>query len=168
MSNIESIQNQLPEKVPGVSLVWSEFLGQQRLLVPPSEAHQVLAVLRDQFAFDMLIDVTCVDFLEYEGAKDRFEVVYCLLDTESGQRLIVTCFLNEPDLEIASVVDLWKSADWLEREVFDMFGIIFTGHPNFKRLLLPDEFASFPLRKDYPMQGRGERHNFPVITRAES
>jgi NADH-quinone oxidoreductase subunit C len=117
---------------------------------------------------DMLVDITAVDFLEYEGAKDRFEVVYCLLDTESNERLIVSVFLNEPDLELPSVYGIWRAADWLEREVFDMFGIRFPGHPNMKRLLLPEEFVSFPLRKDYPMKGRGERHNFPVITRAQS
>jgi NADH-quinone oxidoreductase subunit C len=106
--------------------------------------------------------------LEYEGAKDRFEVVYCLLNIESNERLIVSVFLNEPDLELPSVYGIWRAADWLEREVFDMFGIRFPGHPNMKRLLLPEEFVSFPLRKDYPMKGRGERHNFPVITRAQS
>ena len=77
-------------------------------------------------------------------------------------------YLNEPDLTIPSATSVWFGADWLEREVYDMYGIIFAGHPNFKRLLLPQEFQSFPLRKDYPVKGRGERHNFPVITRAES
>jgi len=81
---------------------------------------------------------------------------------------VVSAFLNEPDLEVASVYGVWKAADWLEREVFDMFGITFAGHPNLRRLLLPEQFASFPLRKDYPVQGRGERHNFPVVTRADS
>ncbi len=80
----------------------------------------------------------------------------------------MSTFLNEPDLKLPSAYPLWTSADWMEREVYDMFGIVFEGHPNFKRLLLPDEFASFPLRKDYPVQGRGERHNFPVVTRSQS
>ena len=106
--------------------------------------------------------------LEYGNANDRFEVVYCLLNVDSGLRLIAKTYLNEPDLTIPSATSVWFGADWLEREVYDMYGIIFAGHPNFKRLLLPDEFQSFPLRKDYPVKGRGERHNFPVITRAES
>jgi NADH-quinone oxidoreductase subunit C len=136
--------------------------------VPAKSAHDVLKSLNERAGMDMLVDITAVDFLEYEGAKDRFEVVYCLLNIESNERLIVSVFLNEPDLELPSVYGIWRAADWLEREVFDMFGIRFPGHPNMKRLLLPEEFVSFPLRKDYPMKGRGERHNFPVITRAQS
>ena len=66
-----------------------------------------------------------------------------------------------------SVVPLWEGANWLEREVWDMFGIRFDGHPDLRRILLPEEFTAFPLRKDYPLQGRGERHNFPVLARAE-
>jgi len=95
-------------------------------------------------------------------------VVYCLLSVDIGTRLIVKTYLNEPNLTIPSATSVWFGADWLEREAYDMFGIIFEGHPNFKRLLLPDEFVSFPLRKDYPQQGRGERHNFPVLTRSKS
>ncbi|HUP78240.1 MAG TPA: NADH-quinone oxidoreductase subunit C, partial [Pirellula sp.] len=115
-----------------------------------------------------LTDLTAVDLLEYGNANDRFELVYCLLNIDSGLRLIAKTYLNEPDLSIASATSVWFGADWLEREVYDMFGIDFIGHPNMKRLLLPQEFQSFPLRKDYPVKGRGERHNFPVITRAES
>jgi NADH-quinone oxidoreductase subunit C len=91
-----------------------------------------------------------------------------LINTTTGERIIVKTHLNPPDLELPSVYPLWKSADWMEREVFDMFGIKFEGHPDLRRILMPDEFTAFPLRKDYPLKGRGERHNFPVITRAES
>jgi NADH-quinone oxidoreductase subunit C len=109
-----------------------------------------------------------VDYLEYPDAVDRFGVIYCLLSMQSGERLIVKTYLNEPDLTVKSVYDLWRGADWLEREVFDMFGIVFEGHPDLRRILMPEEFTAFPLRKDYPLKGYGERHNFPVITRAES
>jgi NADH-quinone oxidoreductase subunit C len=68
---------------------------------------------------------------------------------------------------VASVVPLWEGADWLEREAWDLFGIRFEGHPDLRRILLPEEFTAHPLRKDYPLQGLGERHHFPTITRAE-
>ncbi len=121
-----------------------------------------------QMGFDMLVDVTAVDLLEYPDATDRFRVVYQLLNTESGERLEVRTHVNDPNPQLPTMSILWRSADWLERETYDMFGIEFVGHPNLKRLLLPPEFTSFPLRKDYPLKGRGERHNFPIVTRADS
>ena len=124
--------------------------------------------LKDDCGFDMLIDITAVDYLNYAGARDRFGVVYALLNTTSGERVYVKTAVNEPELRLPSVFPLWKGADWMEREVYDMFGIEFTGHPDLRRILMPDEFTAFPLRKDYPLRGRGERHNFPVISRAES
>ncbi len=157
----------LANKLPGVALQWSLFKGQHRVVVPSSELFRALTAAKE-VGFNQLADLTAVDLLEYSGATDRFEVVYCLLNVDDGHRLIVKTYLNEPELTIPSATPIWHGADWLEREVYDMFGILFEGHPNFKRLLLPDEFKSFPLRKDYPVKGRGERHNFPVITRAES
>lgn len=146
---------------------WTVFRDQQRLVVPHTELVAAMRELRS-LGMDQLVDVTAVDLLEYPNATDRFEVVYLLLNTESGQRLIVKTHVNEPHLRLPSMVPIWFGADWLEREVYDMFGILFEGHPNMKRLLLPEGFESFPLRKDYPIKGRGERHNFPIITRAES
>ena len=116
----------------------------------------------------MLADVTCVDYLYYRGARDRFGLVYNLLNTTTGERLFVRCFLNEPDLTVPSAVPLWEGANWLEREVFDMYGIVFAGHPDLRRILMPEEFEAFPLRKDYPLRGRGERHNFDRIRRSDS
>ncbi len=116
----------------------------------------------------MLIDLTAVDYLEYEGARDRFGVVYLLLNVDSGERLILRTAVNLPEATLPTATGLWRGADWMEREVFDMFGIRFEGHPDLRRILMPDEFTEFPLRKDYPVKGRGERHNFPVITRAGS
>ena len=112
--------------------------------------------------------MTAADYLNYPKARDRFGVVYGLLNVTTGERVYVKTYLNEPDLTLASAYDLWRGADWLEREVFDMYGIVFTGHPDLRRILMPEEFTAFPLRKDYPLRGKGERHNFPVITRAES
>ena len=90
--------------------------------------------------------------------------MYLLANTATNERLTVRVFLNEPDLTVpVGRADLWEGADWLEREVCDMFGIVFDGHPDLRRILMPEEFTAFPLRKDYPLQGRGERHNFPVL-----
>jgi NADH-quinone oxidoreductase subunit C len=116
----------------------------------------------------MLVDVTCVDYVHYRDARHRFGLVYLLCNTETAARLTVRVFLDEGHTEVESLVPLWESANWLEREVWDMFGIRFVGHPDLRRILLPEAFAAFPLRKDYPLQGRGERHNFPVITRGQA
>lgn len=140
----------------------------RRIAVPADQLYTFLQFLRDECGFDMLAELTCVDYLYYRGAKDRFGLVYCLVNTDTGERIIVRCYLNEPDITVRSVVPIWEGANWLEREVFDMFGIQFAGHPYMHRILLPEEFAGHPLRKDYPLRGRGERHNFQRITREES
>ncbi|MFM7928328.1 MAG: NADH-quinone oxidoreductase subunit C [Pirellula sp.] len=167
MSETKTLKDSLDSKLSGVSLQWSEFRSQQRVTVPAAKISVALETLRDA-GMDQLVDITAVDMLEYPGATDRFEVVYLLLNTNSGERLTVKTHVNEPDLKLPSACPIGVGADWREREVYDMVGIVFEGHPNFKRLLLPDAFESFPLRKDYPVKGRGERHNFPIITRAES
>ncbi len=152
----------------GAELTESSFRDNRRVDVPAAKLFDLLSSLKSDHGFDMLIDLTAVDYLEYEGATDRFGVLYMLLNVTSGERLIVRTAVNMPDPKLPTVYSLWRSCDWLEREVFDMFGIIFEGHPDFRRILMPEEFTSFPLRKDYPLKGRGERHNFPVITRAGS
>jgi NADH-quinone oxidoreductase subunit C len=91
-----------------------------------------------------------------------------LASTATNERLTVRVYLDEPDLVVPSMVPLWAGANWLEREVFDMFGVRFDGHPDLRRILMPEEFAAYPLRKDYPLQGRGERHNFHRLTRSEA
>ena len=145
----------------------SEFRGQSRVVVPREEIYDLLAFLKGERGFDFLSDITCVDYLNYRDAADRFGLVYILVNTKNNERITIRTFVNEPDLVVPSVVPLWQGANWLEREVWDMFGITFDGHPDHRRILLPDEFAAFPVRKDYPLQGRGERHNFPVIQRSE-
>lgn len=143
----------------------SEFRGQQRVVLDADRVYDALAVLRDRYGFDMLADITCVDYLNYRDAADRFGLVYVLTNTKQNKRLVIRCFVNDPNPAVRSVASLYHAADWLEREVWDMFGIRFEGHPDLRRILLPEEFTAHPLRKDYPLQGRGERHNFPVITR---
>src|SRR5438128_11838159 len=136
------------------AVTWSEFRGDTRAVVPREALFQLLAFLRDRQKFDLLIDITCVDYLNYRGATDRFGLVYILTNTKTNERLIARTFLNEPDLSAPSVTPLWEGANWLEREVWDMFGIRFEGHPDLRRLLLYEEFVGHPLRKDYPITRR--------------
>ncbi len=150
------------------SFAMSEFRDNVRVHVQPAQVFDFLKHLKEELGFDMLAEQTAVDYLHYPDATDRFGVIYILLNTTTGARLIVKTMLNEPNLKLPSVYSLWKGADWMEREIYDMYGIRFEGHPNLLRILMPQEFAAYPLRKDYPLRGRGERHNFPVITRAES
>jgi NADH-quinone oxidoreductase subunit C len=146
----------------------SQFRDNFRIVVAADRLSEALRALKERAGFDMLVDVTAIDYLHYPNATDRFGVVYCLLNTKTGERVIVKTFVNDPDPRLPSAFPLWKGADWLEREVYDMFGITFEGHPDLRRILMPEGFASFPLRKDYPLRGRLERHNFPAIPRAES
>ena len=145
----------------------SVYRGQTRIVVPDQVSFEVLRFLADA-GFDLLIDVTCVDYLEYRAATRRYGLVYLLASTTTNQRLTVRVFVDDPEPTVRSVVPIWEGANWLEREVWDMFGVRFAGHPDLRRLMMPEEFTAHPLCKDYPLQGRGERHNFPVITRDHS
>jgi NADH-quinone oxidoreductase subunit C len=106
--------------------------------------------------FDMLTDLTAVDYLKYPGREDgpRFDVVYHLYSLPHNHRLRVKVRVEEDDAVVPTVVPLWPIANWLEREVWDMFGIRFDGHPDLRRLLLYEEFVGHPLRKDYPVNRR--------------
>jgi NADH-quinone oxidoreductase subunit C len=159
----EHVTDALQRRFAGVTV--SVFRQDTRVCVPRACLPEALPFLQQECGFDMLVDVTCVDYLHYRGATDRFGLVYQLCNTRDNVRLTVRVMLNEPDLVVPSATRLWEAANWLEREVFDMFGIQFEGHPDLRRILLPPEFTSHPLRKDYPLQGRGERHNFTALTR---
>lgn len=159
---IDNVKKFCPE------IVESEFRGQLRIVVPKARFLDVAKSLHSQFGFDLLVDVTCVDYLNYRDAADRFGLAYMFCNVSDNIRLTVRVMLNEPDLTVPSLVSIWEGANWMEREVFDMFGIKFEGHPDLRRILLPDEFTAHPLRKDYPLQGRGERHNFDALRRAQA
>jgi NADH-quinone oxidoreductase subunit C len=147
----------------------SRFRDNLRLFVPPARAFDLLSILKTQCGFDLLAELGGTDYLGYPGrTRARFEVHYVLRNTQTGERLVVKAGVNDPDPTLPSAVPLWPGADWMEREVFDMFGIRFDGHPDLRRILMPEEFSAYPLRKDYPLRGRGERHNFPRLTRGES
>ena len=102
--------------------------------------------------FKQLIDITAVDYPEN---KKRFKIVYLLLSHESNQRILVSYFINENE-KISSLVNIFPSANWMEREIFDMYGIKFNDHPDLRRILTDYGFEGFPLRKDFPLTGHNE------------
>jgi NADH-quinone oxidoreductase subunit C len=163
-----SYETVLRERLGADGFTTSQFRDNKRVHVAAERVFECLRVLKESCGFDMLVELTAADYLNYPGARDRFGVVYALLNTATGERVYVKTFVNDPEPTLQSVYPLWKGADWLEREVYDMFGIAFDCHPDLRRILMPEEYTSFPLRKDYPLRGRGERHNFPIVTRAES
>ena len=118
---------------------------------------EVVKTLRDheKFLFNMLVDVTAVDWLDKR--EPRFEVVYHLLSLTFHHRITLKVGLDEEDPTIDSVRDLYPAANFLEREVFDMYGITFAGHGDLRRILMYDEFVGYPLRKDYPIRGKQPR-----------
>ena len=135
--------------------------------VPADRLGEVMQFLYadERCAFEQLCDLTCVDYLNFPKARDRFGVIYSLLSLSRNHRLWVKCLVNDPDPEVPSVTGIWKGAEWLEREVWDMFGIRFADHPDLRRILTWEGFEAHPLRKDYPLRGRGEREDYPVLTR---
>lgn len=146
------------------------FRDNLRVHVEADRLFEALRTLKERCGFNMLAELGGVDYLGYPGRKEghRFEVHYVLRNLETGERLIVKAGVDDPEPTLPSAMLLWGGADWMEREVFDMYGVRFEGHPDLRRILMPDEFTAYPLRKDYPLRGRGERHNFPRLTRNES
>ena len=135
--------------------------------VPPDRLSKVMLFLyNDQRCrFEQLCDLTCVDYLNFPKARDRYGVIYSLLSLSTEQRLWVKCFVNDPEPEVPTVTDIWRGAEWMEREVWDMFGVRFAGHSDLRRILTWEGFKAHPLRKDYPLTGRGEREDYDIVTR---
>lgn len=106
--------------------------------------------LRDQQAFNFMSDLTCVDL---HPSNPRFEVIYHLLSHSKKERVRLKVQLAGDDPVVESIVPVWPAANFFEREMFDLFGIRFLGHPNLKRIMMPDDWKGFPLRKDYPVEG---------------
>jgi NADH-quinone oxidoreductase subunit C len=129
------------------------FRGDATVIVPRDELLAVCRFLRDDAAlrFDMLVDVTAVDYL---GRIPRFEVVYHLYSLPLNQRIRIKVALEESDPSLPSLVPIWEGANWLERETWDLCGIVFVGHPELRRIYLYEEFQGHPLRKDYPKAKR--------------
>lgn len=168
---IRALQECFPELKlearPLVTYADGRASDQLSVRVPPPRLLDVLRFLyRDpRTRFEQLCDLTCVDYLNYPDAEDRFGVIYSLLSLTHNHRLWIKAFVNDPGPELPSVTSIWKGAEWPEREVYDMFGIRFAGHPDLRRILLPQNFKDHPLRKDYPLTGKGEREDFEVVTR---
>jgi NADH-quinone oxidoreductase subunit C len=122
------------------------------IYVDRSSIREACALLRDDpaCAFNFLSDVTCVDWFP---AEPRFEVVYHLLSIPKKERVRLKVKLDSGSTAVDSVTPLWPGANYFEREIFDLFGIRFSGHPYLRRLLMPEDWEGYPLRKDYPVEG---------------
>jgi NADH-quinone oxidoreductase subunit C len=143
-----------------------EHRGQVTIIVPLAKAHETLRRCKDELGFAMLTDLTAIDTMKLPGDQpERFAVVWMMCNLDQEARLHLQAYVDEADPVVPTASDIWKAADWAEREVYDMFGLEFQGHPNLIRLLMPFDYSGHPLRKDYPLRGRGERDNFPVVRR---
>ncbi|MHC4969468.1 MAG: NADH-quinone oxidoreductase subunit C [Planctomycetota bacterium] len=159
----------------------AEFRGQTTLIVPAGHLHAVMRYLRDDPACDynFLSDVGGIDYLDYPAETlGRFSVFYLLVSFAHERRLTVKVYLDptidtsgtdpDPALEVDSVTDIWPGAEWPEREVYDMYGIRFRNHPDLRRILMWEDYPAHPLRKDYPLRGRGEREECRVVKREDT
>lgn len=159
----------------------TEFRGLSTLIVEPGDLHEVMEFLKNdpRTSYNFLSDVIGIDYLGYPAAMPgRFAVVYNLISFDRDDRFFVKVFLDpslptdgiveDPALYVDSVTDLWPGAEWVEREVFDMYGIRFRNHPDLRRILTWEAYPAHPLRKDYPLRGRGERETYKIIDRTSA
>ena len=135
-----------------------EYRGDATAVVERAALIDALRFCRDDSGldFDVLMDLTAVDYSKYPGREDgpRFDVVYHLYSVPHNHRLRVKVRVDEDEASVPTAVGLWPIANWFEREVWDMFGVRFSGHPDLRRLLMYEEFVGHPLRKDYPINRR--------------
>ncbi|MCH8029388.1 MAG: NADH-quinone oxidoreductase subunit C [Candidatus Dadabacteria bacterium] len=141
---------------PSAILEVTEFRGETTLLINKLDLHAVASHLKRNHGFVFLADITAVDYLGLRNP--RYEVLYVVHrfgeGFEDNARLNLRIGVPEDRLRATSVTNIWKGADWLEREVYDMFGIVFEGHPDLRRILMPDDYDYFPLRKDFDVRNR--------------
>ena len=140
----------LETEFPGTILEKKEFRGETSVSVKAESAHAVAQFLRDKLGFDYFIDLATIDHYETEP---RWEVVYELYSMAEGRHLRLKYSLLENEPEAPTVSDLWPTADWHEREAYDMMGIKFKGHPDLRRILMWEGYPHYPLRKDFPLEG---------------
>ncbi len=148
---LEELSSHIEAKLPGAIQRRDIAKGELTLVVGRQDIARVLTELRDnsQCLFQVLIDICGVDYPE---RAQRFDVVYHLLSPRRNQRIRVKCETDE-DNPVPSVVDVFPAANWFEREAYDMYGILFSGHPDLRRLLTDYGFQGYPLRKDFPLTG---------------
>jgi NADH-quinone oxidoreductase subunit C len=128
----------------------SQYKGELTFHVKKSSVHAVCEFLKTELGFNYCSDICGADrFTE----SDRFEVIYNLFNLKTKVRLRLKTRVDEHDCHVQTVSDIWQSADWFERETFDMYGVKFTGHPDLRRMYLPEDFEYYPLRKEYPLVG---------------
>jgi NADH-quinone oxidoreductase subunit C len=148
---LEELASHVEAKLPGAVLQRTIALGELTMVVAPADIVRVLTALRDdtQCLFEVLIDICGVDYPEREK---RFDLVYHLLSPRRNQRIRVKCETDE-DTAVPSAVGVFPAANWFEREAYDMYGILFSGHPDLRRILTDYGFQGHPLRKDFPLTG---------------
>ena len=149
-------------------LAVSEFRGQTRVVVPAASLHDLLKMLKEQRGFDLLVDITCVDYLRYRERADRFGLVYLLANTQTNERITVRTFVNDPEPAVPSVVGLWEGANWLEREVWDMFGIQFLRPSRFAADSAAAGVYRLSVAQGLSVAGPRRATQFPGYLRAES
>lgn len=144
----------LQQAVPGAITQLSLWVGDWTAIVPVTHLLDVARHLRsaDDAWFDTCSDVTATD---WPPRAERFDVIYCLYSTRHKHRVRLKVRVGD-GVPVPSVTNVWRAAGWLEREVFDLFGIRFEGHPDLRRILMPDDWQGYPQRKDYPLEGPGE------------
>jgi NADH-quinone oxidoreductase subunit C len=159
MSNEKNLFEKLSGKFGNKIMNTTLSFGEPVVTIEKDVTREVLSFLRDdkEGSFDMLVDLFGVD---YPGEEPRFEIVYILRSTKSNGRVTVKTRAGEDGLDTMS--DLWKSSDWLEREIYDMFGVKFKNHPDLRRIYTDDDFNGHPLRKDFPLQGHDFDKSFIV------
>jgi NADH-quinone oxidoreductase subunit C len=128
----------------------TEFRGETTFAIEAGDLHEVAKFCRDDLSFDYLLDITSIDNF---GEEPRFEIVYELYSMTLAVHLRLKVALSEENAEVATLSDIWPTANWHEREVYDMMGIRFTGHPDLRRILMWEGYPYFPLRKEFPIEG---------------
>lgn len=148
----KDVVEKIKERFPAAFKDAYTFRDQQTIVIDKKSIIDVCKFLKEtpELDFSFFVDLTAVDFPDRDV---RFEVVYNLFSISQSKRIFLKVNVDLDDLAVPSVTCLWQSANWAEREIYDLFGISFSGHPNLKRLFMPEDFEGYPLRKEFPLGG---------------